>query len=299
VPMTDVLVEQYLVDGFVVVEHLVAQHEIEKINAVLIEIARGVHPCRGLVPSPPSASDDEALLRVTAVHHPHYSIAPLMEMVRHAGVAKVLTRIVGAHLPAGWWDGGVKSMQSMLFCKPPGAVGQAWHQDEAFIPTRDRSLCGAWIALDDATADNGCLWALPGEHRAGVIHPTRPHGRPDEWDATDGLFDLDTRSAVPLEVEAGSVVFFNGYLPHMSQRNRTCGFRRAFVSHYMTLQSLLPWNLEATELEGWRAGSADQRAVVPIAGDGPYAKRGYRIPEDAMHLRGGENDKPNSGPLDS
>lgn len=48
-------------------------------------------------------------------------------------------------------------MQTMLFVKPPGFPGQAWHQDENFIPTRDRSLCGGWIALDDATIENGCL----------------------------------------------------------------------------------------------------------------------------------------------
>ncbi|HEV8556570.1 MAG TPA: phytanoyl-CoA dioxygenase family protein [Actinophytocola sp.] len=42
-------------------------------------------------------------------------------------------------------------MQSMLFIKSAGKPGQAWHQDEAHIPTRDRSLTAVWIALDDAT----------------------------------------------------------------------------------------------------------------------------------------------------
>jgi phytanoyl-CoA hydroxylase len=288
---TDTLVSSYITDGFVVVKNLVAENEIEAVNAVLVDIARGRYPCRGFTPAPPSSTDKEALLHVTTVHHPHYSIASLMDVLRHPGITDVLSKIVGAHLPLGWWDGSVKCMQSMLFCKPPGALGQSWHQDEAFIPTRDRSLCGAWIALDDATADNGCLWALPGAHRPGVIYSTRPHEHPDEWDATEALVDVDTSSAVPLEVKAGSVIFFNGYLPHMSKRNRTGNFRRAFVSHYMSMQSLLPWNLEANELEGWRVGSADQRAVVPIIGDDPHAGRGYRTPDDAMHLRGAENEK--------
>ena len=60
----------------------------------------------------------------------------------------------------------VKAMQSMLFIKAEGKPGQAWHQDEYYIPTRDRSLTAAWIALDDATVENGCLWVLPGSHRA-------------------------------------------------------------------------------------------------------------------------------------
>ena len=56
----------------------------------------------------------------------------------------------------------IKSMQSMLFIKPAGKPGQAWHQDEYYIPTRDASLTGVWIALDDATIENGCLWVRPG-----------------------------------------------------------------------------------------------------------------------------------------
>jgi ectoine hydroxylase-related dioxygenase (phytanoyl-CoA dioxygenase family) len=55
---------------------------------------------------------------------------------------KVLTDIIGPN---------VKMMQSMLFIKASGQPGQAWHQDEAHIPTRDRSLTAAWLALDDAT----------------------------------------------------------------------------------------------------------------------------------------------------
>jgi phytanoyl-CoA hydroxylase len=281
--------ENYLSDGYTIVRDLVSADDIATINRVMLDIGRGKHPCKGLKQVAPEVSDDEALMQVTVVHHPHFSIPPLMDMVHHSGIVEILSSIVGAHLPSGWWHGDVKCMQSMLFCKPPGALGQAWHQDEAFIPTRDRSLCAAWIALDDATVDNGCLWALPGGHRSGILHSTHKHAQPEEWDNTVGIVDLDTSGAVALEVEKGSVVFFNGYLPHMSMRNKSNRFRRAFVAHFMTMQSLLPWNLEAAEIEGWRSASADQRAVVPVIGDDPYAAKGYRIPDDAMHLRGYED----------
>ncbi len=280
------IAERYLSDGYAVVEGLVMREEIAAINAIMIDIARGAYPCGGLDPAGSQANEDEALARVTTVHHPHYVVPALMETVRHPNIVQILATIIGAHLPPEWWDGGVKCMQSMMFCKPPGALGQAWHQDEAFIPTRDRSLCGAWIALDDATVDNGCLWTLPGRHRPGVLYPTHPHDRPEEWDHTEALVGLDLSGAVPIEAERGSVVFFNGYLPHMSKRNRTGSYRRAFVSHYMTMQSLLPWYVDPKELEGWRVASADQRAVVPVTGIDPHAAKGYRIPEHGMYLRG-------------
>lgn len=282
----ETIVGQYLLDGYVVVAGLLTAEEIAAINQVLIDIARGVYPCRGFEPAAAQASDDEALARITTVHQPHFTIAPLMEVVRHRAIVNVLSHIIGAHLPAGWWDGGVKCMQSMMFCKPPAALGQAWHQDEAFIPTRDRSLCGAWIALDDATVDNGCLWAVPGGHKGGIIYPTRLHHPTEEWEQSQEMLGHDVSGAIPLEARRGSVVFFNGYLPHMSHKNRTSSYRRAFVAHYMTMQSLLPWYIDTKDLEGWRAASADQRAVVPVAGVDPYAARGYRIPEDAIHLRG-------------
>ena len=60
----------------------------------------------------------------------------------------------------------------MYFVKGPGMPGNNWHQDEYAIPTRDRSLTAAWIAIDDVTLDNGCLWVIPESQQA--ISPPMP-----------------------------------------------------------------------------------------------------------------------------
>ena len=80
-----------------------------------------------------------------AIHQPHYISPVMLRYVKHPAICGALSQITAAHLP--FWDGSVKCMQSMLFVKPPGFQGQAWHQDEIYIPTRDRSLIGAWIAI--------------------------------------------------------------------------------------------------------------------------------------------------------
>ena len=114
-------------------------------------------------------TDAEVLQNILCIHQPHF-ISPVMEKyARHPKICGILGQITAAHLP--FWDGSVKCMQSMLFVKPPQFQGQAWHQDEIYIPTRDRSLIGAWIAMDDATIENGCLWVVPGSHRTGYLYP--------------------------------------------------------------------------------------------------------------------------------
>jgi len=191
---------------------------------------------------------------------------------RHPRISGVLSQITGAHL--AHWSGNVKCMQSMLFIKPPGYQGQSWHQDENYIPTRDRSLIGAWIAIDDAYVENGCMWVIPGSQRPGYLYPTRRHGNPDEFDTHDEMATgFDESPQIPVEVKAGSVVFFNGYLLHQSLRNRTQdSYRRVLVNHYLSSESLLPWVKTSDEQPVARV---DVRRVIPVAGVDPYAWKGY------------------------
>jgi ectoine hydroxylase-related dioxygenase (phytanoyl-CoA dioxygenase family) len=213
------------------------------------------------------------LARHVCAHFPHKLSSMVAGVLAHPRIVSVLTRLIGPN---------VKAMQSMLFTKASGKPGQAWHQDENFIPTRDRSLTAAWIALDDATVENGCLWVLPGSHRAGVLHPDREHDD-ERFDCTVEAYDFPYTDddAVPVEVTAGSVVFFNGYLLHRSLPNTSAGTRRALVSHYMSAESLLPWQLPA---DGRRTPMAkvDYRDVVLVAGRDPYGYKGVELRVEPM-----------------
>jgi len=259
------LLEQFDRDGYTVLTGALSPDEVADLNAEALRIARGERgQVRGLAPVTDTDADDDVIRRYACVHYPH-KISPVMrDALAHPRVVAALTAIIGPD---------VKAMQSMLFTKGEGKPGQAWHQDEYFIPTRDRSLTAAWIALDDATVDNGCLWALPGSHRPGVIYPDREHDDV-RFDCTVEAYDFPYRDedAVPLEVPAGSVIVFNGYLLHRSLPNTgRRGLRRALVNHYMSARSLLPWRLppDGTHIAKW-----DYRDVVLVAGTDPYAYKG-------------------------
>ena len=269
----------FIENGYLVVPNLLSESEIEELRQDTTTLARGGYECDSLKPLPESVTDEDAIGRILCIHQPHFVSDTIEKYVKHPKICGILSQIAAAHLP--FWDGSVKCMQSMLFVKPPKFQGQAWHQDEIYIPTRDRSLIGAWIAMDDANVENGCLWVLPGSHRQGYLYPQHNHENPDEFDFGQESYGFDGSDEVPVEVERGSLVFFNGYLLHRSRKNRGDTFRRVLVSHYCNSWSLLPWSLR----EGERPASADRRCIIPVSGVDPYAWKGYDDSPKNVSLR--------------
>ena len=280
--VSDADVKTYVEEGYLALTGLIDDAELDEVVADVVRFARGEYPLANPAPVPPDATDEEALASVLAVHFPHWVSPVARRFIDHPAIVEVLTRITAAHLPH--WDGSVKCMQSMLFAKPPTLPGQAWHQDERFIPTRDRSLVGAWIAVDDATVDNGCLWVMPGSHRNGYLWPTRGHDDPVEFDQSDQAFGFDESAAVPVEVPRGSVVFFNGYLLHKSHRNRSDRYRRALVNHYCNAWSLLPW-VPTKTIDGGAVATLDNRTTIVVAGSDPYDWKGQSETPGQVFLR--------------
>jgi ectoine hydroxylase-related dioxygenase (phytanoyl-CoA dioxygenase family) len=254
----------YKQNGYVIHEDVLGPKEVEALRQDTLAICRGKYGDISQCEAPKVDETDEALLeRHLCIHMVHKASPTMCDFLAHPAIVDTLTGVIGPD---------VKCMQSMLFIKAHGMPGQAWHQDEHYIPTRDRSLTGVWIALDDATIDNGCMWVIPGSHQSGVIWPQHEHGD-ERFDSAGEAygFPFDEEAAIPVEIRAGSVLFFNGYLLHRSLPNtRESGFRRALVHHYMSAQSLLPWVASA---EGW-AGDLDFRDIVMVAGTDPYAHKG-------------------------
>lgn len=123
-------------------------------------------------------------------------------------------------------------LQSMYIFKQPNIGGEvSCHQDSTFLYTEPTDIAGLWFALEDATIENGCLWAIPGGHRRGLKSRwvRAPEGGmkfevydPEPWPENE---------LVPLEVSKGSLIVLNGLLPHRSYENRSPRSRHAYTLH--------------------------------------------------------------------
>jgi len=143
------------------------------------------------------------------------------------------------------------ALQSMYIFKQPHIGGEVGcHQDATFLYTEPMTVTGFWFAVEDATLENGCLWAAPGGHRTSLRKLFKRIG-PDftrndlgtEFEVLDDAPLPAPSDLVPLEVPAGTMVILNGLLPHWSDINRSPKSRHAYSLHCISAAAEYPaWN---------------------------------------------------------
>ena len=128
-------------------------------------------------------------------------------------------------------DVSVRLWHDQLFCKPAHHGGVvAWHQDYSYWTcTKPMQHLTCWVALDDATTENGCLHYIPGSHRWGLLE------RPNLAGEMNGLLEFlsDEQKAafkpIPIVLKKGYATFHHPLLVHGSYENKSERSRRAFV----------------------------------------------------------------------
>jgi len=117
--------------------------------------------------------------------------------------------------------------------KPARTGGEVdWHQDNHYFNVAENRTVTFWLALDDATVENGCMWYLPGRHTDLLPHEQL-------WDTAEkkgfyyAIRDIDGSGAVPAEVKQGGFAIHHCLMPHRSLKNRTDRPRRAIAMHFM------------------------------------------------------------------
>lgn len=117
-----------------------------------------------------------------------------------------------------YWDQAV-------YKKPEKPRSFPWHQDTGYTFVDPQHYLTCWMALTDATLDNGCPWVLPGLHRAGTM--LHRWVDPIGWECL-----TDPPGAVPVEVPAGGLIAFSSLTPHLTGPNTTDAARKAYIVQY-------------------------------------------------------------------
>lgn len=267
--------------GFLIVRGLVDQNAVDELINHTTDIMYGRVLAPGLEPPPPAATRDEIEKRYLRIHMLHRVLPIHEKFMLHPRVLDVVQALIGPD---------VLALQTMLFLKPPGGAGQGYHQDSFYITTAPDTLIGAWLALDDADEENGCLWVRVGSQHE-PIYPDQEHvgqnhadtlrdlpvlgGQSFTDETQNGLTPIVARyTEVPAVVQAGDVVFFGGHVIHRSHQNKSATrFRRSFVAHYANARSYTEWNYGD-------AGEAANHHHILARGNThlPYAQPKYGTP---------------------
>ena len=182
------------------------------------------------------------------IGHALHDLDPVFDTFFRSDRFRALSQGLGLHDP--------RLLQSMVIFKQPGiGAPVGMHQDATFLRTDPPSVAGFWIALEDASLDNGCLLAVPGGHR-GPLRKWFGRGERDVLE-TRVLAEEDGFGGkpVPLEVPAGTLIVLHGFLPHASGPNKSPRSRRAVTLH--VIDGALPY-----PEDNW----LQRRADLPLRG---------------------------------
>ncbi|MFF8970084.1 phytanoyl-CoA dioxygenase family protein [Streptomyces sp. NPDC014995] len=216
--LTETGLQQYREDGFTVVPNLFESGEVDLLCGRFAAL-HAAGPVPGHFEPRPGQDPLHAYPRVMQPHE----IEPLARRVLlDARLRHVLETLLGEEVLAA---------QSMFYFKPPGARGQALHQDNFYLRVEPGTCVAAWLACDVIDRENGGLEVVPGTHRMDLFCPEEADAEASF--AREYVPPPPGLAAVPVDMAPGDVLFFNGSLVHGSQPNRSTRFRRSFIGHYV------------------------------------------------------------------
>lgn len=213
--------EQFQAEGYVVVPGLFSQEEVARYVDHYMTLRR-----QGELPGDfagVNATSTDPLKKFPRMIHMHRWDELSLQWMIDERLKRCMTALLGREPYA---------VQTMLYFKPPGARGQALHQDQYYLRVQPGTCMAAWMALDRCNEENGCMQVVPRSHLLPLLCTTQA-------DTTKSFTDVTVpipagMSSVPVIMEPGDVFFFNGQVIHGSFPNVSQDrFRRSLIGHYI------------------------------------------------------------------
>lgn len=210
-------VESYRRDGFVLIEGFLDEDELARWRTAVDDAV-----AQRLATTP--AHGDEYYRRVfTQLQRLADTHDGVADLILDERLGEIVAKLAGVD--------GIRVWHDQALIKPPYGNPTAWHLDDPFWSFSSRDAISIWIALDDATIANGCLWYLPGTQRTARFELTEIGVNVgalfDDYPEWLGLEPVATPCA------AGGAVFHNGLVAHAAGANMTPRPRRAMTCAFM------------------------------------------------------------------
>jgi ectoine hydroxylase-related dioxygenase (phytanoyl-CoA dioxygenase family) len=217
-------IESYRENGFIVIPDFLTADELEPWRAAVEEAVSTRGDLR--IPDRPqlNADPDDYYTQVFVQRVNLWQTCPRIKpLILDARIGKMCCQLEGID--------GVRVWHDQALIKQPWANQTGWHLDNPYWSFTSRHSISIWVALDDATLQNGCLYFLPGSHREGTAQNTQIG--PNLGDLFRHYPQWATRDAVAAPMKAGSCSFHNGLLAHGAGANFTPRPRRAMTCAFM------------------------------------------------------------------
>ena len=213
--ITDDQKRQYQEDGYFLLENVFAPAEMDRVAALIEEYQRRHEEALA------ARGGTEGISRageITFTDHLAEHDAEIAAFVKRPEFVAIATQLVGPDVDLYW--------NQSVFKQPEGKREFPWHQDDGYTPVTPSPYLTLWLALNDATPENGCISVLPGSHKGGLApHHPSPIGLVcHEADDPD--------QGVPVPVKAGSMAVFQSLTMHKSGVNTSTGPRKAYIIQY-------------------------------------------------------------------
>ncbi len=172
------------------------------------------------------------------------------------------------------------ALWNMSFFAKPAQNGKKtpWHQDGQYWPIRPLSTCTVWIAIDDATVENGCMQFIPGSHRDKRL---MKHYQNDDKALTLNQElvreEYESHEPVNVELKAGQISLHDVYLAHGSAVNTSPYPRRGMTLRLMPTTSVFDREL-AAQMHAERGGmTLAEHSIFLLRGKDASGSNDFRV----------------------
>jgi phytanoyl-CoA hydroxylase len=254
----------YRSEGYLIIRGLWAPEEVAALKQTIDGLAEAGKPIPGYWAPEVNANNPDPLKRYPRMLHLHRHQPIGMKMMLDPRIGEVVTGLI---------EDKPIACQSMVYFKPPGSRGQAFHQDNFYLMVKPSTCVAAWTAIDPALPENGGLWIVPKTQELELQCPQEADG--SKSFVNNFVPPPAGTTPVPAVLAPGDVLFFNGSVIHGSQPNtHPTLWRRSFICHYMpqSAESISQWYFPLYDFEGNIIGKKPSPKGGPCGEDYDWSK---------------------------